>query len=387
MQAVIMAAGKGTRIFPLSLIIPKPLIKVANKTILEHNLDNLIGIVDEVIIIVNYKKEKIIDFFGNYYKGMNLKYAIQKETKGTANALNAAKDFIKSDFLVVSGDDLYSRKDIEQLTKYKNALSVQYKQDPSTFGVIEFDKNNNNQVLNVVEKPDTFVSNYVNIGLYKLTKEIFPILENLTLSKRGEYELTDALKILAINNQLTAHIVTGYWIPIGYPWQILEASKYLLENKKENIIKGKINKTVQITGNLSLGHNSSINNDVILDGNILIGNNCTIENNVFIKGNCSIANNSKISKGTIITNSSIGSNVKIEENCHIHDSVIGDNSHILSNIKTHNTNGGETIKIHSNGKIFDSKKEKLGAFISANSKVENNLESGECYCKDKITKK
>ena len=381
MQAVIMAAGKGTRIFPLSLITPKPLIKVANKTILEHNLDNLIGIVNEVIIIVNYKKEQIIDFFGNYYKGMSIKYAIQKETKGTAKALQAAKDFIKGDFLVVSGDDLYSKKDIEQLPKYKNALSVQYKQDPSSFGVIEFDKNNQNQVLNVVEKPEVFISNYVNIGLYKLTKDIFPLLENLSPSKRGEYELTDALKILATSDLLTAHIVAGYWIPIGYPWQILEATNFLLENKKENSIKGKITKSAKIIGNLSLGHNSIIDNDVILDGNILIGNNCKIQKNVFIKGNCSIANNTTISKGTIITNSSIGTNVIIEENCHIHDSVIGDNTHILPNIKTHNTNGQDTIKIHSNGKIFDSKKAKLGAFISANSKVDKHLESGECYCK------
>ena len=109
--------------------------------------------------------------------------------------------------------------------------------------------------------------------------------------------------------------------------------------------------------------------------------NCKIQKNVFIKGNCSIANNTTISKGTIITNSSIGTNVIIEENCHIHDSVIGDNTHILPNIKTHNTNGQDTIKIHSNGKIFDSKKAKLGAFISANSKVDKHLESGECYCK------
>ena len=137
-QAVILAAGESKRTAPLTLTRPKPLIKIANKTILEHNLDQLLGLVDEVILIVGYKKEMITDYltehFGDSYKGMKIAYVEQKEQLGTAHAVMSAKSRVHRRFLVMNGDDLYSREDMKAMLQNKYAVLGKKVQDPSKYG-------------------------------------------------------------------------------------------------------------------------------------------------------------------------------------------------------------------------------------------------------------
>src|SRR3989344_2071773 len=122
MQAVILAAGKSTRTYPLTLTRPKPLLKAANKTILEHNLDNLNGAVDEVILIVGYKMEMIREKFGNNYNTIKIKYIEQKEQLGTGHAAMLAEPYIKDKFILMAGDDIYSRDDIKKCVKYPYSI-------------------------------------------------------------------------------------------------------------------------------------------------------------------------------------------------------------------------------------------------------------------------
>src|SRR3989339_1496992 len=136
MQAVILAAGKSTRTYPLTLTRPKPLLKAANKTILQHNLDNLSGIVDEVILVVGYKKEMIKKEFGNKHKNIKLIYVEQKEQLGTAHALSFAEPYIKNKFILMMGDDIYSRWDIKNCIKYQYSILATIVKDPQNFGVI-----------------------------------------------------------------------------------------------------------------------------------------------------------------------------------------------------------------------------------------------------------
>jgi len=107
MQAVILAAGEGIRLRPLTLDKPKPLVKIDGKTLLEHNLDQLIGLIDEVILIIGYKGDMIKEYIGSEYQSMKIKYIEQKEQLGTGHALMQAKKLIKGKFLVLMSDDLY----------------------------------------------------------------------------------------------------------------------------------------------------------------------------------------------------------------------------------------------------------------------------------------
>ena len=136
MQAVILAAGKSTRTYPLTLTKPKPLLKVANKTLLEHNLDNLNNIVEEIIIIVGYKKKLIKNCIGNKYKNLKIKYVEQKQQLGTAHAVSMVENHIKNKFILMAGDDIYSKDDIKNCLKYQYSILIAKAKNPQNFGVI-----------------------------------------------------------------------------------------------------------------------------------------------------------------------------------------------------------------------------------------------------------
>ncbi|MBR9683505.1 NTP transferase domain-containing protein [Candidatus Woesearchaeota archaeon] len=224
MQAVILAAGKGTRMLPLTKDRPKPLIEVAGKSLLEHNLDQMAGLVDEVIIVVGYLKEQIMERLGEDYKGMRIKYVVQEKQLGTGHALLQTESNITGKFLMLNGDDLYSRKDMENVSQYPNGILVEKKDDVSNYGVV---LGEGGKVLDVIEKPIDFGAGLVNAGMYCFSLGVFEILKQLKKSERGEYEITDAIKELAKRGEMNYVEVEGFWIPVSYPRQISEAERLL----------------------------------------------------------------------------------------------------------------------------------------------------------------
>src|SRR3989338_2486241 len=183
MQAVILAAGKSTRTYPLTLTRPKPLLKIANRTLLEHNLDSLNYFVSEVIIVVGYKKELIKKYVGNKYKNLKIRYVEQKRQSGTGNALLVAEKCIKNEFISLYGDDIYSKEDFKNILKNKYSILTSKVERQELFGVIV---EKNNILVDLIEKPQKFFSNLVNAGLYKLDKKFFTVLKKLGKSKRDE---------------------------------------------------------------------------------------------------------------------------------------------------------------------------------------------------------
>ena len=171
-QAVILAAGKSTRTYPLTLNKPKALLKVLGKTILEHNLDQLEGLVDEVLVVIGYKAEMIKTTIGNSYKGIKIKYIEQKNQTGTGSALLECKNrgSLEDRFLVLNGDDFFSRKDIENCLHHKYSVLASEVKDPQNFGIFGL---KGNKVIGLEEKPKQPKSNLANTGLYVFDKEIF----------------------------------------------------------------------------------------------------------------------------------------------------------------------------------------------------------------------
>ena len=300
MQAIILAAGKSTRTYPLTLTRPKPLLKVANKTLLEHNLDNLNGIVDEVIIIVGYKKEMIKKFLRNKYKNLRIKYVVQQKQLGTGNALLTVEKYIKNEFISLYGDDIYSKKDFKNIIKNKYSILAKKVENPQLFGVIA---EKNKILINLIEKPKKFVSNLVNTGLYKLDKKIFSLIKKLKKSKRNEYELTDAIKDLSKVEKINC-IISKYWIPVVYPLDLLKADRMLRKNKDI------IGKKTKIHGKIQ---------------NSTIGNNCVIKGNV---RNSIVMDKTIITKNSIVENSIIGEKVYFSGKAS--GAVIADNSKLVN---------------------------------------------------------
>src|SRR3989344_8927192 len=168
MQAVILAAGKSTRTYPLTLTRPKPLLKVVGKTLLEYNLDNLNGLVSEVILVVGYKKNMIKKYFGEKYKGIRIKYIEQKQQLGTAHAISVAELYIKDRFILMMGDDIYQRRDIQKCVKHAYSILVTEVENPGDFGVV---KEQNGILMDIIEKPEEFISNLISTALYVLDQK------------------------------------------------------------------------------------------------------------------------------------------------------------------------------------------------------------------------
>lgn len=368
MQAVILAAGKSTRTYPLTLTKPKPLLKVANETIIEHNLKQLDGLVDEVIIVVGYKAEMIKEFLGDKFGKIKIKYINQAETLGNADALKLAEKHITGKFILLFGDDFYSKNDIKKLLKHNNAMLAGEVENPQCFGVL---KTKGGIFVEVAEKPEKFISNSVNIGCFIFTKKIFAVLDKIKLSERKEYELTDAYNLMAKKEKIKVVPVTDYWLPTTYPWNLLEANEFILGKIKTKKHKNaKIEKGAVLKGEIMVGNNSLIKAGSYIEGPVIIGDNCVIGPNCYIRGATAIGDNCHIGQAVEIKNSLIGDNTNIAHLSYVGDSIIGDNCNLgAGTIVANLRHDKKHIKSKVNGNPIDSNRKKLGVIMGDNCRI------------------
>jgi len=172
MQAVILAAGKGVRMQPLTYDVPKPMIRVAGKNLIEHKLDQLPDGIEEVIIIIGYLGNQIVDYFGDEYKGKKITYIEQKELLGTGKALWLAKDKIHGKFISMMGDDIYCKEDLEKCFSNDWAVLVKKMQGPTRGGKVVL--NNDGHLAEIIEGVHNHDNEHLmNIGLFVMQPEIF----------------------------------------------------------------------------------------------------------------------------------------------------------------------------------------------------------------------
>lgn len=236
MKAIILAAGEGTRLRPITLITPKPLIKILDKPILEYNLEIIYKYVDEIIIVVKYMSEKIEEYFWDNYKWIPITYHLQWEEKGTGGALKWL-EYIKWDVFLLYGDSILDRSDIEEVIKsdYYGCL-VKEVEDPSKYWVYKQDENW--FATEMIEKPQSFIWNLANLWGYKFSDDIFKYLSEIKTSIRWEYEITEVLNKFIKLNKFKLIKIKWNFIDVGYPEDIEKAEKQIL--KKPKIWKIKI---------------------------------------------------------------------------------------------------------------------------------------------------
>ncbi len=357
-----LAAGNSTRLYPLTLTKPKPMLKVAGKTILEHNLIQLEGLADEVIIVIGYKEEMIKRFIGESFGKMKISYIEEKERLGTAHALGMAEGKVKGSFIVMYGDDLYGAEDIKNCLAHKNCILAKKVADPSRFGVLLLE---NGKVKKIVEKPKEFITDLANTGLYVLSEDIFAAIKNVKKSSRNEFELTDAISELAGQTEVNYEEVKDFWHAVSYPWNLLEANEYFIGKMKGKIAKtAVVEKGATLKGEIAVGEGTIIKNGVYIEGPAVIGEDCVIGPNCYIRASTAIGDRAHVGNAVEIKNSIIGDATKIGHLSYVGDSVIGDNCNfgggtIVANLR----HDGKNVKCMIKGELKDTGRRKLGIIM------------------------
>jgi bifunctional UDP-N-acetylglucosamine pyrophosphorylase/glucosamine-1-phosphate N-acetyltransferase len=211
MDAIILAAGLGTRLRPHTLTTPKPLLPVRGRPILDWALGALPRAVERVIVVVHYLADQVEGYLRSQKHFAQWVAVDQQEPRGTGDALRRCQAEVRSDrFLVLNGDDLYGARDLAALAQCPAGILVHPVDEPRRFGIAFLKPDGTLEKL--VEKPDLDGRRLANTGAYLFPREVFA--NELTLSARGEYEATDYVTALA-RQQPVQVVEAKFWLPIG----------------------------------------------------------------------------------------------------------------------------------------------------------------------------
>lgn len=218
MQCVILAAGKGSRLLPLTEQTPKQLVTVAGKPLLDHIVQALPSAVDELIIVTGYLEDQIQAHCGTSYFGKSVRYVSQPKPEGTAKALLLCKDMLAGRFLFMFGDDLHGSADLARITSYSRGMLTYQSEHPERFGVVV--RHPDGTLAEIIEKPSHPPSNLVSTGVMVLDTHIFEY--PIEVEKDGEFYLTPVVESYAKDYPM-AVVEQQFWLPIGYPEDVARA--------------------------------------------------------------------------------------------------------------------------------------------------------------------
>jgi len=371
LKAVVLAAGRGERLWPLTEDNPKPLLPVANKSVLERTLNALVSAgVRQIILVVGFRNEKIRDRFGKGGAiGSELKYVKQRTAKGTADALGTCSKELQGEdrFLVLYGDDYYDasvpRTFLAKARQNKGlTIGTSRVQDASSFGKIESKRS---LVTEIQEKASKAQPGQVNAGIYLMDQTIFPAIRKTKRSIRGELELTDAVRILIKEGAQVRTYPLGSrkWLGISYPWDMLEANQWILESEKP-MSKGTVEKGVHVSGSVILEEGSVVRAGSYLEGPVLVGKRCQVGPNSYLRPYSSLGDDVKVGAGCEVKNSIVMSNTRIPHLSYVGDSVIGEDCSLGAGTITANLRFDEAeVRSKVRGSWIGGGRKKLGAIL------------------------
>ena len=361
MECVVLAAGEGKRMRPLTARRPKVMLPVANRPMMEHLvLAARDAGITEFVFVVGYGEREVRNHFGNGERfGIQIAYAPQRQQSGTADALRSARDLVTGPFLAMNGDMILSSADIARMINVPGpAMGTSTTDHPGDFGVVLVQSG---RVISLEEKSKHPKSSIINAGAYTFTPEIFELLAGVGISARGELELTDALGVLIARHELGA-VPLSTWMDIGYPWDLLDANAALLGGLASQN-EGVFEEGVHLSGTVAIGEGTVIKSGTCIEGPCIIGKNCRIGPHAYIRGATSIGDECHIGHCTEIKNTVVMAKTKIPHFNYIGDSVIGSGCNFGAGTKIANLRHDHG-PVKAGGK--DTRHTKFGAVVGDN---------------------
>jgi UDP-N-acetylglucosamine diphosphorylase / glucose-1-phosphate thymidylyltransferase / UDP-N-acetylgalactosamine diphosphorylase / glucosamine-1-phosphate N-acetyltransferase / galactosamine-1-phosphate N-acetyltransferase len=372
LRAVVLAAGKGERLWPLTETRPKPLLPIANKPILQHTVETLVDAgIRRLILVISYRGEMVRERLGDGSSfNCELEYVKQKLPRGTADAVATARSMLKGEdrFVVVYGDDYYEKQVVKDfITKAEQnegvTMGTAKVEDASQFGTVEA---SNGRVTRIREKLSRQEAGLVNAGLYLMTSSIFSSIKKTARSKRGEFELTDSLRIL-IDQEEPVHsqiLGNGRWLGISYPWDLLDANQRYVMAQETKLIQGRVEDGAHIEGSVVVEEGSVVKAGSRIEGPVHIGRDCEIGPNAYLRPFTSLGQGVKVGAACEVKNSIVMAKAKIPHLSYVGDSIIGEGCSLGAGTITANLRFDEAVvKSRVRGALVSSGRRKLGVIL------------------------
>jgi len=343
MKALILVGGFGTRLRPLTLSVPKPIVQFANKSMVFHQLEALAAAgVDEVILAVNYQPQVMAEYMSKWEQqlGIKISYSQEEEPLGTAGPIALAREHLSDGqpFFVLNSDIICPFPFAEMLQFHKNhggegTILVTEVKEPSKYGVIVSEPDSG-RIQRFVEKPKEYVGNKINAGIYILSPSVLSRIEPRPTSIEKEI-----FPVMASERQLYAMTLDGFWMDVGQPKDFIAGlGLYLgwLDKKTaEKLRHGKGFKgPVLIDETAKIGNGCLIGPNVAIGPNVVIGDGVRLVDTVVLEG-AIVRDNSFITNSIIGWKSTVGRWVRMEnvsvlgEDVHIDDEVFLNGARVL----------------------------------------------------------
>jgi UDP-N-acetylglucosamine diphosphorylase/glucosamine-1-phosphate N-acetyltransferase len=371
MKAILLAAGEGIRLQPITSTRPKHLIKLCGKPILQYSLEAVkkAGI-DEAVLVVRYMEEKIRAYFGDGEKlGMHLNYVTQKQLGGTADAALTAEPYVESDFVLVYGDLLFSadavKKAVELFAVGETAavMDVVPVDKTESYGIIEQDKAGH--VKRIVEKPKSgeAPSNLANAGVYVFDHGVFEKIKKVKKSQRRELELTDAVTLLGGEGKavLAAELSKEDWFDVGRPWDLLDANVWALKRMAPRVL-GAVEQGAQLIGPVHVAESARIRSGAYIEGPVFIDEEADVGPNCFIRSGTSLGRKTRVGNACEIKNSIIMDGTHVGHLSYVGDTILGEKCNLGAGTITANLRLDDgPIKMIVKDQLTETGRRKLGA--------------------------
>ncbi len=293
-SAIVLAAGEGTRLRPLTANRPKPMLPAGTRPILENVLNAVIEAgVDEIHLVVGYRASRVRSHFGSTYRGVPLEYHTQDNQLGSGHALLQARDGPDGSFLLVNGDQVIDHCIVEAVTATHDdnaaTLAVVEGEDAPAYGAVTLD---GSQITELVEQPQTGEYRLFNAGVYAFDQTIFGTLEQLAVD-RGSLPLTDGIKHLLADNKTVAGVRTDeFWMDATHPWDLLALSRELLS-------RGWIN-LPQTDTNIYVDDSASVHPDATLIGPVALDQDVVVEAGAVVGPYAAVGENVTIGPNAVL---------------------------------------------------------------------------------------
>ncbi|ELZ97046.1 glucose-1-phosphate thymidylyltransferase [Haloferax mucosum ATCC BAA-1512] len=379
MQTVILAAGQGTRMRPLTERRAKPMLPVADRPLSAHTAKTAVDAgASRLIIVVGYESDAVCEFFGDEFAGVPVEYAEQTEQRGTADAVRAAESHLDDGpFAVLNGDALYDEPSLTRLYEQAPAVGSYRVADPTQYGVLyTAESDGDTRVTGVVEKPADPPSNRINTGAYVFPAEAQAWLE-VGESERGELELTDVLE-RACEESTVAAVPFERWLDVGRPWELLEANEWKV-GELTRTLRGEVHEDADIRGDVVVEAGATIDAGVVIEGPALVRRGATVGPNAYIRGHTVVGNDAKVGHSVEVKNSVLMAGATVGHLSYVGDSVLGRDVNFGAGTTVANLrHDDEAVKTLVKGELTSTGRRKFGVVCGDDAKtaIQTSLNAG-----------